>query len=412
MLTQLLPSCFNIKHVLTSPFRLTKERFSSPNLPLGGILADEMGLGKTVEVIACILCHPKPSGPNSLDNERISSYSSESINQGNPSSSSVHGQPNHVSTHCEIYSLGGSNVSVVEPDHRALDDEERTDDQFSPIDLGKELAPNEHRCLNTKPSEGKSNCQVGLKISGSETDDNSNERSCDVPGNCSKSESESSRTTYTKHDVVKAVSEEISCSVHEQDEIRPNDGFCKPHCESTNVSFGQHSSSLTTSSNSQEESAFKNLGKTVEEGDESGCVHDKTAGLNQESDTSNCVNVPTPHNSRNAGNVKTKDTEDFRLKKSKEFAAAQKSAIIGSSSSSGASVKNSATIKCQCICGVTSASYDDALLQCCGCEAVFHAACLQYHCPQEFICPHCALKQVRAYFIVCLLFQVSFVVQK
>ena len=348
-----------------------------------------MGLGKTVEVIACILCHPKPSGPNSLDNKRTSSYTRcSSINQGNPSSSSVHGRPNHVSTR-EIFSTGGSNVSVVKPDHRTLDDKDRID-LFSPIDVGNELAPNEHRCLNNKPSEGKSDCQVGLKSSGSETDDNANERSCDLPGNCSRSESESSRTTYTKHDVVKAVSEEISCSVHEQrlekDETIPNHGFCKPH--------------------------FKNLGKTVEEGDESGCAHDKTAGLNQESDISNCVNVPTLHNSCNAGNVKTKDTEDFRWKKSKEFAAAQKSAIIDSSSSSGALVKNSATIKCQCICGVTSASYDDALLQCCGCEAVFHAACLQYHCPQEFICPHCALKQVRAYFIVCLLFQVSFVVQK
>ena len=377
-----------------------------------------MGLGKTVEVIACVLCHPKPSGPNSLDNKRTSSYSSESINQGNPSSSSVHGGPNHIATRCEIYSIGGSNVSVVEPDHRALDDVERTDYLFSPIDLGKELAPNEHRCFNTKPSEGKSNCQVGLKISGSETDDNPNEKSCDLPGNCSMSESESSRTTYTKHDVVKAVSEEISCSVPEQrlekDETIPNHDFCKPRCESTNVSCGQLSSPLTTSSNSQEGSAFKHLGKTVEEGDESDCVHNKTAGLNQESDFSNCVNVATLHNRCYDGNVNTNDTDDFRLNKSKEFAAAQKSAIVmtDSSSPSGASVKDSATIKCQCICGVTSASYDDALLKCCGCEAVFHATCLQYHCPQEFICPHCALKQVRAYFIVCLLFQVSFVVQK
>ena len=382
-----------------------------------------MGLGKTVEVIACILCHPKPSDPNSLDNKRTSCHRS-SINQGNenqahPSSSSVHGRPDHISTHCEINSSGGSNVTDVKPDFRSLDDKERIiDDLFSPINVGKELVPNQHKCLNTKPSEGKSECQVGIKISGSERDDNPNERSCDLPGNCSRSESESSRTTHTKHDVVKAVSEEISCSVHEQRlkkvENIPNHGFCKPCFESTDVSCGQHSSSLTTSSNSQEESAFKNLGKTVEKGDESGCVHTKTAGLNQESDFSNCVSVPTMHNSCNEGNVKTKDTEDFRSNKSKEFAAAQKSAIvmIDSSSPSGASVKDSATIKCQCVCGVTSASNDDALLQCCGCEAVFHAACLQYHCPQEFICPHCALKQVRVYFIVSLLFQVSSVIQK
>ena len=371
-----------------------------------------MGLGKTVEVIACILCHPKPSGPNPLDNKRTSSYSS-SINQGNPSSSSVHGGPNNVSTHCEIYSTGGPNMSVVKPDHRDLDDKERTD-LFSPIDVEKELAPNEQRCFNTKPSEGKSDCPVGIKISGSETGENPSERSCNLPGNCNRSKFESSRTTHTKLDVAKAVSEEISCSVHEQDETIPNDGFCKPHCESTKVSFGQHSGSFTTSSNSQEESAFKNLGKTGEEGDKSGCVHNKTAGLNQESDFSNCVNVPTLHNRCYDENVKTNDTEDFRLNKSKEFAAAQKGAIVmtDSSSPSGASVKDSATMKCQCICGVTSASYDDALLKCCGCEVVFHAACLQYHCPREFICPHCALKQVRGYFIVCLLFQVSLVMQK
>ncbi|GAB6026708.1 hypothetical protein CHUAL_013216 [Chamberlinius hualienensis] len=29
----------------------------------GGILADEMGLGKTIEVLACILCHPRPANP-------------------------------------------------------------------------------------------------------------------------------------------------------------------------------------------------------------------------------------------------------------------------------------------------------------------------------------------------------------
>merc|ERR1739842_161982 len=29
----------------------------------GGILADEMGLGKTVEVLSCMLCHPRGSLP-------------------------------------------------------------------------------------------------------------------------------------------------------------------------------------------------------------------------------------------------------------------------------------------------------------------------------------------------------------
>ena len=40
--------------------RFTKQKFvATPRIP-GGILADEMGLGKTVEVLACILAHPRP----------------------------------------------------------------------------------------------------------------------------------------------------------------------------------------------------------------------------------------------------------------------------------------------------------------------------------------------------------------
>ena len=31
--------------------------------PPGGILADEMGLGKTVEVLCCMLLHPRPPFP-------------------------------------------------------------------------------------------------------------------------------------------------------------------------------------------------------------------------------------------------------------------------------------------------------------------------------------------------------------
>jgi len=41
------------------------------NLPFGGVLADEMGLGKTLEVLGCILLHPRPGkAPLGLVSER------------------------------------------------------------------------------------------------------------------------------------------------------------------------------------------------------------------------------------------------------------------------------------------------------------------------------------------------------
>ncbi|ELU00238.1 hypothetical protein CAPTEDRAFT_220844 [Capitella teleta] len=50
-----------------------------PTAPPGGILADEMGLGKTVEVLSCILCHPRTGLPQTTGWEaNLSNGSSES----------------------------------------------------------------------------------------------------------------------------------------------------------------------------------------------------------------------------------------------------------------------------------------------------------------------------------------------
>ena len=62
---------------------MTKECFPAPLLPLGGILADEMGLGKTVEVIACILCHPKPSSKDKLVDQFITAQAKSTGMQTN-----------------------------------------------------------------------------------------------------------------------------------------------------------------------------------------------------------------------------------------------------------------------------------------------------------------------------------------
>ena len=51
---------YSFKSISFQLYRFTKQKFvATPRIP-GGILADEMGLGKTVEVLACILAHPRP----------------------------------------------------------------------------------------------------------------------------------------------------------------------------------------------------------------------------------------------------------------------------------------------------------------------------------------------------------------
>ena len=60
---KLLPKFLYCSLVKTRP--IIKENFP------GGILADEMGLGKTIELLACILCHPRSTYTASMTNARL-----------------------------------------------------------------------------------------------------------------------------------------------------------------------------------------------------------------------------------------------------------------------------------------------------------------------------------------------------
>lgn len=83
----------------------------------GGILADEMGLGKTVEVLACMLCHPRQSVPKPEYLEPI--VESNSCKQNGRSSRKTRGQ--------DIYTLevakqeGEANEGISEEGNKKMD---------------------------------------------------------------------------------------------------------------------------------------------------------------------------------------------------------------------------------------------------------------------------------------------------
>ncbi|KAL9963008.1 hypothetical protein ACROYT_G032169 [Oculina patagonica] len=237
--------------------RLTKERFCLPSLPLGGILADEMGLGKTVEVIACILCHRKPSSDHKSLNKTATAGQYSSISQTS-TATSLNKEPSKLeSTERDISSQGTdgtvSNTNKPDPD-------------------------------------------------------------------CSKIYNDTADSTS---DAQVSTCSEAALTLCNGDSDKDN--------------------------------------KTVTEG----------------SDDPTCTSAhsTTPHNQSNKLDVVQSDQEAT----SSEFVTSVE--------------ERTASIKCQCICGINVASCDDKLLQCCGCQAVFHAECLNYNCPGEFLCPHCAVNR-------------------
>lgn len=120
--------------------RLTRERFALPSLPLGGILADEMGLGKTVEVIACILCHPKPLPDcKSLIDSRTANQKliASQANGPNPVMSCIDSEEMFTSfarAKGNLSHQGQTNSSKIKPDDNSRDDSQTA-----------------HQCSNNNP---------------------------------------------------------------------------------------------------------------------------------------------------------------------------------------------------------------------------------------------------------------------
>ena len=301
--------------------RLTKERFHVPLLPLGGILADEMGLGKTVEVIACILCHPKPSSEHkSLVNNAMTAEQHLDIGQTSTATPlpSIQDSFQLKSTECNSSNQTRTISDAGKPGHDCGKiDSFSTNDSSSQVSL----------------------CTESTLICNGSSDN-------DIKAVTSTEESDNSTCT--------PVHSTASC----YQSNKPDQDCGKIDSSWTDVSSSEVSpcleTTLTLCNGSGDEDA-----KTV----------------NDESDNSKI----TPNNQSHRLDVIQSDEE-----------------VTHASSESGISVgERAAAIKCQCICGINVASCDDKLLQCCGCQAVFHADCLNYDCPGEFLCPHCAVSRVR-----------------
>ncbi|XP_068707085.1 E3 ubiquitin-protein ligase SHPRH-like isoform X2 [Montipora foliosa] len=233
--------------------RVTKECFPAPLLPLGGVLADEMGLGKTVEVIACILCHPKPSSKDKLVDQFITAHAKSTGMQTNGESPHSSYDPRSKDNSTVIYST------------MTQDCKSQSNDAM----------------MHSNLCSGSVNAREDLKYQ--------------------------------------------------------QDNYC--NSKKTECVISQE---RTSHASTQLNHKLLN--------------HGETSDAYRRTDQMPAIPV--------------KDCLNFQ-----------------------GAVTETMTIKCQCICGVTSANCSDKLLHCSDCQAVFHGKCLVYDCPKGFICPQCALKQ-------------------
>ena len=386
-----------------------------------------MGLGKTVEVIACILCHPKPSSEHkSLEDSRTTdqNVSGNETNEAQSLTSCARGRSMSMPTQNDHSSQEGMNSSVIKTDCKSLNDS-RTAHPYTSVNPENALALGvQDSSINSQPAECKHFGQEGRNNSTLKLDHNS----------LTKNTVSSIQDCFDSKPIEREIcSEQQShgCKVQPQQRCHSTE----QDCDLKDVSCIQNPmSSKTACSTFRVNGGVETLHTPHTVSGENGSfVHEETNcfttkpghdfgkndyHLTGDANCSQNVNSPNIscqlYDDRGCGHVQTvagEETEtetetgeilcgvNSRSDQSKEQETVQDDLEAASlSNSSSTLVEQVATIRCQCICGTTEASCSDKLLQCCGCQAVFHVKCLQYDCPREFLCPHCALKQVRLYY--------------
>ena len=380
-----------------------------------------MGLGKTVEVIACILCHPKPTSETKLPVDVESGTALQKLSNpqtivGESLLSSCkmrHEKPTTAqidpSRHQAL-----SNSSTMNPEHKSESASHGTTMHSSlaseSVNANKAF---EHKLLKNNGSSKLTECVTSSKrtncvVTHSDMKFLNHDKNSDVK-ECLNVEFTSPCVRQIRQNLhAPQVKLDQCCDVSDQQgsvSSQIASSFCKvaeDSCEveeriskENNISVLNDINYNAASSVCLDNEKFEMFNKENNGTLLPHAVISSCESLESSRDVFQCHSndkgrlqpeVMITQHSHNPNTNHTKDT--VPSKNNQDFAD-------NSSLSSGLAFKETATIKCQCVCGVTSANFSDKLLNCCICQAVFHARCLTYHCPKEFICPPCALKQVR-----------------
>ena len=346
-------------------------------------MADEMGLGKTVEVIACILCHPKPTSESKLPVDAESGTALQKLS--NPqtivgesllSSSKMRLEKPTIAQVDPSRHQALSNSSTMNPEHKSESACHGTTVLSSlaseSVNANKAL---EHKLLESNGSSKLTECVASSKRT-----------------NCVATHSD---MKFLNHDQNSDVKECLNVEFTSPCESQLRQNLHAPQVKLDQCDVSDQQGSNAASSVCLDNENFEMFNKEKDGPVLPQAVISSCESLESKRDVFQCHSydkgrlqpeVMITEHSHNPNTNHTKDT--VPSKNNQDFAD-------DSSLSSGLALKKTAPIKCQCVCGVTSANFSDKLLNCCKCQAVFHARCLTYECPKEFICPPCALRQVR-----------------